>query len=623
MGCSLSSRDQSNEAVSLCRERKRLMKMAIEHRQTFSDSHSNYTRSLSSISSALRLLIARFHDDKPIFEESETADHDDEEERSGTEEEEDQGVVCEYFYEDKKQPPPPPPMPEPERGIMGWDFFGLFDHHSTIETMCLIDQGRDVDEEDRSGDENHGRDHHHHHLEKEVVLKEKVSVKEESGKGLMEALREVEEQFARVCEGGFGVSRMLEVNQGRLGHETSYLGEIKEISSNLMNSISCHQTASTQSSPCKSLLSNSSATSSTLSDCRSDVFDGCGGMRAGSHSFTLGRLYAWEKKLFDEVKAGQKCSKSYQKKWAQLNRQGNGEDLEARDKDEVTGLYTKVLVTRRSAESIYKQIEKLRDEELLPQILELLDGLMRTWKMMMESHEIQARTMRLMKSSSCHDYSKFYCEWNGILELESKLQTWHASFSEYMSSQKAYIKTLHGWLSMFVGTESEMYSNGKDLVPKGVQPLLATCHKWLDSLETLPEKSVKNAIRDLTTDVRSLRARQGEEQRLLRRVDGLAKEIDMRSVGYLSETKDYRDQLIKKLELEKTKHQDTKMETQRATFNTLKMGFSSVFDAMVDFSKASVESYADLLAYHETAKDRSYETDDRLVERQGPSALPS
>ena len=37
-----------------------------------------------------------------------------------------------------------------------------------------------------------------------------------------------------------------------------------------------------------------------------------------SHSLTLGRLYAWEKKLYDEVKAGGSTQKIYKRKCSQL-----------------------------------------------------------------------------------------------------------------------------------------------------------------------------------------------------------------------------------------------------------------------------------------------------------------
>lgn len=40
----------------------------------------------------------------------------------------------------------------------------------------------------------------------------------------------------------------------------------------------------------------------------------------------------------------------------------------------VKDLYSRILVAIKSAETISKQIEKLRDEELQPQIVELLLG---------------------------------------------------------------------------------------------------------------------------------------------------------------------------------------------------------------------------------------------------------
>ena len=42
--------------------------------------------------------------------------------------------------------------------------------------------------------------------------------------------------------------------------------------------------------------------SSTWVEYKNDLFDDYGGMDSGSHLLTLGRLYAWEKKLFEEVK---------------------------------------------------------------------------------------------------------------------------------------------------------------------------------------------------------------------------------------------------------------------------------------------------------------------------------
>jgi len=60
-----------------------------------------------------------------------------------------------------------------------------------------------------------------------------------------------------------------------------------------------------------------------------------------------------------------------------LRNQGvRGDDGPVMDKTRATvkDLYARILVAIRSAESISKKIEKLRDDELQPQILELLKG---------------------------------------------------------------------------------------------------------------------------------------------------------------------------------------------------------------------------------------------------------
>ena len=49
-------------------------------------------------------------------------------------------------------------------------------------------------------------------------------------------------------------------------------------------------------------MASSSKSSPAWTEYKNDIFDEYGGMESGSHSLTLGRLYAWEKKLYEEVK---------------------------------------------------------------------------------------------------------------------------------------------------------------------------------------------------------------------------------------------------------------------------------------------------------------------------------
>ena len=75
-----------------------------------------------------------------------------------------------------------------------------------------------------------------------------------------------------------------------------------ENSTKLIQSIAWHRSISSKPSLCKSLVASSSKSSSTWTEFKNELFDDYGGMDSGSHSLTLGRLYAWEKKLYEEVK---------------------------------------------------------------------------------------------------------------------------------------------------------------------------------------------------------------------------------------------------------------------------------------------------------------------------------
>lgn len=87
--------------------------------------------------------------------------------------------------------------------------------------------------------------------------------------------------------------------------EFFYFLLLAENSTKIIQSITWRSTSSrssSSSSSCKSLVASNSKSSSTWTEFKNDLFDDYGGMDSGSHSLTLGRLYAWEKKLYEEVK---------------------------------------------------------------------------------------------------------------------------------------------------------------------------------------------------------------------------------------------------------------------------------------------------------------------------------
>nr|CAD1821308.1 unnamed protein product [Ananas comosus var. bracteatus] len=437
----------------------------------------------------------------------------------------------------------------------------------------------------------------------------------------------------RACDSGKEVSRMLELNRTSL---QPGLDEIKENSSKIKQAITWHRSPSSLSSSYRSHLGASSS-SMSWAESGSDTFDDYGGMASGSHSQTLGRLFAWEKKLYEEVKAGDRTWQAYVKKCSQLrNQDAKGADPRVLDKTRtvVRELYTRIRVALRSAESISEKIQKLRDEELQPQLIELLQGLMRTWKVMLESHEIQKQIMFKVNSFTCPAYGKFSNDHqrHATLKLEAELRNWRASFLSYVAAQKAYVEALDGWLSRFILSDMVYSSRGRSSLPCNktqLPPLVVLCHEWFVALNKLTERPVSCAMRSFIRSARVLWVKQGEEQQQKRRVDNLAKEIDKRVVAFkraenkvvesklleykaesdvkqkiesLSERKEMLNTLRKKWESEKAKHHDCMKNTHEVTLNGFKIGLASIFESLTEFSRESLKLYDELLVHNEEAK---------------------
>ncbi|CAK7355664.1 unnamed protein product [Dovyalis caffra] len=719
MGCAVSKQDEEDNVVSLCRERKKLLKLAVERRYAFAYAQCKYNQSLYGVAMALRLFVARhsspsspflitfpstsstidpketlicnsnFHQHRPSEATHETiscqdsvskvslvsskleaqkqeikecsgsdSDNEDLEEESDSGSEDGEGV-CDHFYDEVS-----PLMPSAQREF-GWDFFNPFDG---VRTEVVNGFRQSSDEELRDVREKEGIPELEEVNERVKSESERVSVKigdagyKESGvnddvksgngadvglgeskgfrvvdaptKGreLLEALKHIEDHFIKAYDSGLEISRMLETNRVQL---LSGLEEIEESSNKLVRSITWSRSLSSRSSSSKSLLSSSSVSSSMWTELKNDLFDDYG-MEAGCHSLTLGRLYAWEKKLYEEVKAGEQTRKLYVRKCSRLrNLDAAEEGLHMIDKSraEANDLHSQISVALRSVESISERIQKLRDEELQPQLVELLYGLMRNWKMMLESHETQNRVMLEVKSFNCPAYGKFSNDSNRLatLQLEAELDNWHSCFTSYVFTQKAYIEALSGWLSQFVSPE-DFCSSGNSLVPPcriNWPPLLVTCHDWLACLEKLPHKTVTCAMKSFGKDIRAILNQQGEEQQQKRKVDGLAKERDRRTLAfqraerrilesqiseqgselsvrnrieYIAERKNQLDMIRERLEVEQRKQLACMQETHGITINGFQRGFSSVFESLAEFSKATVKMYSDLVTYSKHAK---------------------
>ncbi|RRT36199.1 hypothetical protein B296_00053584 [Ensete ventricosum] len=628
-GCATSRLGNSGEGddpVALCRERKRLLKAAVERRYALAAAHAAYVRSLNVVASAIDLFVARHsaptailvtlpdadvdpshpsssaaflpHTPReanaeslecsgylPLSPSSDSSSDDDVDgvAATGVAEEQEDGRGGEmgygYFFS-----APAPLLPSPSPEVFGWDFFNPFDGmQTTAEAVAMVGSlDRSSDEDLRLVREEEGipeleevedrktteagekvvalgaeeKEHCDGRVHVEVAGsssgggEEKglaVAEMQGSGRELLQALRDVEDHFIRAYDSGKEVSRMLEAN---MVHLQSGLEEIKgdsflssstsvvashcitdlfatvvdsENSSRMIQAITWHRSPSSLSSSYRSHLASSSS-STTWSESKSDLFDDYGGMESGSHSQTLARLYAWEKKLYEEVKV-------YAKKCLQLRNQ-NAKGVESRSVDRtraaVRDLYSRIWVALRAVESIAERIQKLRDEELQPQIIELLQG---------------------------------------------------------------------------------------------GPPLVVMCHEWSTSMGKLHDSAVTYSMRSFTRTVRFLSVKQVEEQQQKKKVDALTKELERRVLAFqkaedkvldlkLSENepehlagkKEMLDMLRKKLAMEKGKHRDCMRATQEVTLNGFKIGLASAFESLTEFVKDSLRLYDELLSRNEKAK---------------------
>ncbi|XP_022762109.1 uncharacterized protein LOC111308007 [Durio zibethinus] len=761
MGCVASKLEEEEEVVSICRERKHLIKLAVDRRYALAEAHCRYYQALYAVAAAIKLFVARHSSPSSPFlitfpppcpptppATDQTVITNPMFLQQGPSESTHEAIACEYCDSSTSSE-----TSEEEKIISGYNRCSDDDLRVVREEEGIpeLEEEGDTKEEEKKVVFVEEKDTNREHEESEsgtVKVKEETHVSQGEQKGLtvidspekrrelLEALKDIEDHFIRAYDSGKDVSRMLEANtvhlqsgledikDGFLLSESSFLGLImlifviylyrisllianlspfafvstfvlpllictpllslhhkipplssavlfyitlkKKNSTKLIQAITWHRSTLSKPPSCKSLVASSSKSSSAWTEYRNDLFDEYGGMDSGSHSLTLGRLYAWEKKLYQEVKellvpnsnvrmlastqhmhvsfnsapdktAGDSTRKIYERKCCRLRNQDvKGYDELATDKTRaaVKDLYARILIAIQSAESISKRIRKVRDEELQPQIVELLKGLTRTWKVMLESHETQNKILFEVKSFACPTYGKFCNDSHRLatLQLEAELQNWRACFTEYVAAQRAYIQALHGWLTKFLVPEVEFHSRGRSsAAPCGADgpPLLIICYNWLTFMEELPDKAVIFSLKSFLKDVGALWAQQGEEQQQKRKVDGMAKELDRRTMAfqkaetrflqsklteyksepemeqrneYLIEKEGQLDMFRKRLEIEREKHQNYMQETQRITLNGFRTGFSTVFESLIEFSKASLKMYNDLVTRSENAE---------------------
>ncbi|CAM0946550.1 unnamed protein product [Alopecurus aequalis] len=188
-----------------------------------------------------------------------------------------------------------------------------------------------------------------------------------------------------------------------------------------------------------------------------------------SHKESLDRLYEWEKKLYEEVRAGERVRLSYEKKCAQLRSQdANGAEPFAieRTRAAMRGLRTKLNISLASVDAVSRRVAALRDDELLPQLAQLIRGLARMWRVIGDAHRVMKRTAD--EASALLSSSAAQAEGgvggppgptraaSAAGALSTELRGWRAALEAWAESQRGYAAALWGWARSCVKDGEDM-----------------------------------------------------------------------------------------------------------------------------------------------------------------------
>ncbi|KAK4279244.1 hypothetical protein QN277_016975 [Acacia crassicarpa] len=360
------------------------------------------------------------------------------------------------------------------------------------------------------------------------VEKENHSENNVPPKDLFSSMKDIEFLFTKASESGIEVPKMLEANKLHFRpifpaeenrSVASFIlkacfscgedpGQVPgEPPQNSIMYLTWHRTQSSRSSSSRNPLGENSK--DDVENITSNLFDNfC--MISGSHASTLDRLYAWEKKLYDEVKASGLVRKKYDMKCKILRRlESKGEKSSKIDKTRavVKDLHSRIRVAIHRIDSISKRIEELRDKELQPQLEELIQGLSRMWEAMFECHKLQFQIMSTAYSNSRPRIAaQSELRRQMAAYLENELHSLHSSFSKWIGAQKLYLEAINGWICKCVSLQRKSSSNRKRrLQPPPLRnygpPIYATCGVWLEKLDTLPSKDVIDSIKSLAGEI--------------------------------------------------------------------------------------------------------------------------
>ncbi|OIT21778.1 PREDICTED: uncharacterized protein LOC109218461 [Nicotiana attenuata] len=352
------------------------------------------------------------------------------------------------------------------------------------------------------------------------------------------SIKDIEYLFVKASESGREVPRMLEANKFHFrpifpGKESGSMTRIlirscfscgddpsqvpEEPAQTSVKYLTWHRTTSSHASSPNRLGVNSA---DDIEDVTNNLFDNfC--MVSGSHASTLDRLFAWEKKLYDELKACEMIRSVYDAKRKLLRQlESKVESPQRIDKTRagVKDLHSRIGVAIHRINSISRKIEEIRDKELQPQLEELIEGLRKMWEMMLDSHKLQLHIISIAHSPGnmkilIHSDTRRQI----AIHLQNQLSSLSSSFTKWIVAQKAYVDAINKWLHKCVSLRQQSSRrNKRRLQPPPLRnygpPIYTTCSVWLEMFDSLPTKEVSDAMKGLAAEISHFLPRQEKNQ---------------------------------------------------------------------------------------------------------------
>ncbi|CAA0830889.1 Protein of unknown function (DUF630 and DUF632 [Striga hermonthica] len=430
---------------------------------------------------------------------------------------------------------------------------------------------------------------------------------------LREVVAEIRDEFEMASAYGKEVAVMLEV--GKVPYRPSFL---KVIRSRILYPLSPSL------SSCDPPSLESARLASRTMKLAKSYFDDVGknvDTKACNLSSTLDKLYAWEKKLYKEVKDEEKLRVVYEKQCKRLkilDEEGAEPVKIDSTRASIRRLLTKLDVSVKAIDAISIRIHKLRDEELQPQVAELIHGFIRMWKSMLKCHQKQFQAvmdskMRRLRVNTASRSGPDPAS-RASARLERELQAWCSRFNDWINSQKSYVESLNGWLLHCLQYEPEETPDGP--VPYspgrlGAPPIFVICNDWAQAMRAVSEARVADAMNTFAASLRQLWEKQDEEDRqrvkaeyfsrdYKKRVEEEKKGLpmvvqsDSNSGGGVSRLDDLKvdlDSMKEKVAEERVKHKDAMKLVNDAASRSLQGGLVPIFKALESFTKEALNAH--------------------------------